>query len=127
MSTRRRLSIFQRTARIFNVLYPLCICQFSGTGPCLISLIHITFVRPFPFCCANFRQFCRFLELMKTNRANPETLVVRCIVFAYALCSSVSGTGPLVLLTFLRRIEGDHFTMYSITVNAYIKLTCTST
>ena len=33
MSTQRMYSVFLRTASIFYVLYPLCICQCSGTGP----------------------------------------------------------------------------------------------
>ena len=31
---------------------------------------------------------------MKTDGATPEILLVRCVLFAYVLCPSASGTGP---------------------------------
>ena len=38
--------------------------------------------------------FLCFLEWMKIGNANLKTLVVRCVLFAYALRSSVNGTEP---------------------------------
>ena len=57
----------------------------------LTSPLHTTHVRYFPFC---FRKFCPFLERMKTDGATREILLVRCVLYAYVLCPSASGTGP---------------------------------
>ena len=60
----------------------------------LTSLLYTTLVR---FCYFCFRIFSTALsifgEVDKKDGTKPETLVVRCVLFAYALCSSVSGTG----------------------------------
>lgn len=56
----------------------------------LTSLLHTTHVRSFPYC---FRQFCPFLERMKTDGATSEILLVRCVLYAYVLRPSASGTG----------------------------------
>ena len=64
----------------------------------LTSLLQTTLVRSFPLWFRDFSTvlICRrFLERMKTDDTNPETLVVRCVLFAYASCTSVSGAGPL--------------------------------
>ena len=96
-----------------HLLFPLCVCfdivpdnlfgsschpplstvvRQASVLICLNPMLQTTLVRSlFHFVLANFRQFCRFLERMKTDDANPETFVL----FAYALCSSISGTGPL--------------------------------
>ena len=45
------------------------------------------------------------ISSMKTNDANPEHLVVRCVLFAYGLYPSVSMSGPLrfpVLFCFFK-------------------------
>ena len=34
---------------------------------------------------------------MKTDGATSETLLVRCVLFAYVLCPSASGTEPLIM------------------------------
>ena len=62
------------------------------------SLLHtIPLSVHFHFLFPNFWQFCRFLERMKTDDAKPpkfgRPLCPVCMY--YALCSSVSGTGPL--------------------------------
>ena len=94
------------TTSVKRPLFPLCVCiEIVPHNPIGVFIlirqapdIHLYNILatyyPGPFFCANFRQFCRFLEQMKTNDTNPETLVVRCVLFAYALIALVSGTGP---------------------------------
>ena len=104
------------------MLFPLCVCfeivlitpsdkSFSSNRfhrqASDIPFLNTNLVRSFPIVFAKFRHFCRLLERTKTDDANPETLVVRCVPFAYALCASVCETGPLLtylliyLLTYL--------------------------
>ena len=75
----------------------------------LISLLHTTPCPFFSILFRKFRQFFRFLELMKTDGTNSKPLVVRCVLFAQPLCSSFSGTGPLKTAerTELRTDEGS--------------------
>ena len=95
-SERCDASISVRDASASSVqhpLVPLCVCfEIVTDKPIGLSLsfdklpIFICYTLPlsvlFQFVLANFRQFCRCLERMKTDGANPETLVVRCVVFA---------------------------------------------
>ena len=53
----------------------------------------------------NFRKFCPFLERMKTDGATPEILLVRYVLYAYVLCPSASGTGPLEAITVIKGEE----------------------
>ena len=86
-----KLSPITSVDRVVILLYPLSSAKLPMLI-CLNPMLQTTLVRfLFHFVLANFRQFCRFLERMKTDDANPETFVL----FAYALCSSISGTGPL--------------------------------
>ena len=64
---------------------------------CLTSLLNTTLaiVRCFPFCFRKLSKLCRLLEQMKTDYANHESLVVRCVLFSYYLCLSISKTEPL--------------------------------
>ena len=93
-------------------LFPLCVCsEIVTNNPSELSSSYIRFHPPsfqysyvkhpcnilplsilFRFVFANFRQFCRFLERIKTND-NPETLVVRFVLFAYALVHRSVGPG----------------------------------
>ena len=94
---------------IKHPLFPLCVCfeivldnlfgvvilfyPLSSTKLsifiCKTSLLHTTLLRSFfHFVFANFRQFCQFLEQMKTDDANPETLVS---FLNMLLCSLVMG------------------------------------
>ena len=68
---------------------------------CLTSLLHTASVCYFPFCFRKFSTVFSILERMKTDGANPETLVVRCVFFTYALCSSISGTRALDTLVYM--------------------------
>ena len=62
----------------------------------LTSLLYTTLVRFCQFC---FRIFSTGLSIFgavdKKDWTKPETFVVRCVLFAYALCSSVSGIAGL--------------------------------
>ena len=87
---------------LFNDYFPRSVWIDRITSSVLVTNIPATYYTC-PFISILFSQifnmqFCRgffLLERMKTDGANPENLVVRCALFAYALCSSVSGTGPL--------------------------------
>ena len=72
------------------LLYPLSSVKLL-IFICLTSLLSL--VRSFPFCFRKCSTFWSILKRIKTDGDNPETLVVRCVLFAYALCSSVGGTG----------------------------------
>ena len=74
--------------RVVILFFPLSSAMFPLII-CWISTLYTTLVRYFLI----FRQFCWFLEWMKTNYTNLKALVVRCVVFAYVLCSLVSETG----------------------------------
>ena len=78
------------------LFYPLSVVELP-IFICLTSLLHTTFVRSFPFCVRKFSTICRFLERMKTDDANPETVAVRCVLFAYALFHRSVGPGLYVM------------------------------
>ena len=107
-------------------MFPLCVCfEIAPDNPLLSAFNREASDNPFyilslfvlfSFCFLNFRQFCRFLEWMKTEAAKPESFVVHCVLFAYTFCSSVSETGLYTkiscLLLYLRlkiyRISDAH-------------------
>ena len=71
--------------------YPSVFRYSSVKLPCYILPLSVLFRFAFGYC----RQFCRFLEQMKTDYANPESLVVRCVLFSYSLCLAINKTEPL--------------------------------
>ena len=88
-------------------LFPLCVCfeivttnnlfgvksssyiRFLPPSFRYSSVKHSCYILPlsilFCFVFADFRQFCRFLERIKTNDDNTETLVIRFVLLAYTL------------------------------------------
>ena len=65
---------------------------------CLTSLLHTTFVRSLPFC---FRKFLTIFSIFGADENRwhqPRNFRRLCVIFADALCSSVSWTGPFLCL-----------------------------
>ena len=59
------------------------------------SLLHtIPLSVHFHFLFPNFWQFCRYLERMKTEDAKPQTLIVRCVLFACITLCVHRSVGP---------------------------------
>ena len=97
---------------IKHPLFPLCICfEIVPDNPFRVVIllyphsdIYLFNILPlsvlYQICLANFCQFCQCLQRIKTDDDHPETSVVCFVLSAYALFSSVSGTGPWELYQF---------------------------
>ena len=113
MSTQRKHSVFQRMARFFYVLHPLCIRKCSGTGPLHVAMYtHVLFddsamVLNSTLPVTNFRNVTKFNAQVFVKCLNTNYFIhpIDIIQTAYISCCQVGQTLWLALPSNTRYMQ----------------------